>query len=127
MSKEVALQRFPENRLHIEQAEAHWHPQAPKKAKRQPVTRSGYKTRKEYRFAKKKERRAAEKKVWIVFAFVAPWLIAFRLATGSWGTAALLVVALYVVVALVVLAKAKGQYQGDQFWRTLWTELKSGS
>jgi hypothetical protein len=54
-----------------------------------------------------------------------PWLVAFRFAIGSWGTAALLVVALYVVVALVGLVKVREQYQGDHFWRTPWTELRS--
>jgi len=132
MTAAVALQRFPQHAENINGNEARWHPAATApavaiaaKPKHQPVTRSGYKTRKEYRFAKKKERRATEKRVLVVLAFIVPWLVAFRFVTGSWATAALLVVALYVVGALVVLVKVKEQYQGDHFWRTLWAELRS--
>jgi hypothetical protein len=73
MTAVVALQRFPQHAENINGNEARWHlaasaPAAASaaKPKRQPVMRSGYKTRKEYRFAKKKERRANEKKVLIV-------------------------------------------------------------
>ncbi len=127
MNREWALQRFPENQLNIEENEARWHPQPTQKTKRQPVNRADYKTRKEYRFAVGQQNRETRKKVLAVLVVIGPPVIALRLITGSWIVAAILYAALILVVAIIGFVKAKNEYQGDHFWRTLWTELKSGS
>jgi hypothetical protein len=106
MTADVARQRYPAYRTSFDENEARWHPIPASKPRRQPVTRSGYKTRKEYRFAKKKERREYEKKAWAVLLIFIPWLIALRLATGSFLTAAIIEVAGFAVLIVVAIGKA---------------------
>jgi hypothetical protein len=104
MTADVARQRYPAYRTSFDEAEARWNP-APVLLKRR-VTRSGYKTRKEYRFAKKKERREYEKRVWGVLLIFVPWLIGLWLATGSFLTAAIIEVASFAVLVALAIGKA---------------------
>jgi hypothetical protein len=113
MTAEVARQRYPVYRTGIDENEARWRPVSAPKPKRQPVTRSGYKTRKEYRFAKKKERRAIEKNVWAVLLIFAPWLIGLWLVTGSFLTAAIIEIAGFAVLIALAIGKARQTHTGE--------------
>jgi hypothetical protein len=113
MTADVARQRYPIYKTSFDETEARWHPVSASKSRRQPVTRSGYSTRKEYRFAKKKERREYEKKVWAVLLIFAPWLIGLWLATGSFLTAAIIEVAGFAVLIALAVGKAYQAHIGE--------------
>jgi hypothetical protein len=113
MTAEVARQRYPVYRTGIDENEARWRPVSASKPRRQPVTRSGYNTRKEYRFAKKKERREYEKAVWVVLLIFAPWLVGLWLVTGSFLTAAIIEIAGVAVLIAVAIGKARQIHAGE--------------
>lgn len=102
MTADVARQRYPAYKTSFDEHEARWRPVRVAKPKRHPVTRADYRTRKEYRFAKKKERREYEKKALVALLILVPWLVGLWLATGSFLTAAIIEVAGF--AALIALA-----------------------
>ena len=134
MTAAVALERFPQNAGNINANEARWHAvdtAAVATSQRRRVVRSDYRSRKEYRFAKKIESRRIQKKVLatfvVVLVLVVPFLLLGHAVTGTWLGAVFIVLGIYIVAGIAVLVKVRDEYPGDDFWLMLWNEWKSES